>query len=118
MSTLFSKDYYKIHEKDFEGRRGVITPDEDLENAMTAFEESAFSKEDFNKIRLVMAKRIHDCTKSELLEEMKIYNRVREDSSCLGYTTKIQETREAKRIITTFEFNCYKLSQFKEKYSL
>lgn len=118
MNTLFSIDYYKKHEKDFEGKRGVITPEEDLENAMAAFENSNFSEEDFNKIRLVMAKRVHERLRAELLENKIIYNRVREDSGCLGYTTKIQEVQEAGRIIRTFEFNCYKLSKFREKYSL
>lgn len=118
MNTLFSIEHYEKHEKDFEGKRGVITPEEDLENEMSIFEESVFSKEDFNKIRLVMAKRVYERLKAELLEDKKTYNRVREDSSCLGYTTKIQEVQEAGRIVRTFEFNCYRLSKFKEKYSL
>ena len=118
METLFSISYYEKHEKELMNLRGVINPESELQEVMKAFDKSCFPEEEYAKLQFVMAKRVSDNTKSTLLELKKMYLKVRKDSGCLGYTTKVQEVQEAGRIVRAFECSCYLLSKFNKKYSL
>ena len=118
MKTRYSAEYYEKNTKSFETKNGVIHPEKDLENKMSTFNKNDFSEQDLERITQVMAEQLSEQLKKKLLEQKELYVRVIKNSSCLGYTTKTQETQEAHRIITIFEYNCYKLSQFKKKYNL
>lgn len=118
MKTMYSEEYYSNNAIIFEGKRGVITPEEDLAYKMSAFDKNCFSDEDWENILRVVASKIVESLSKELLEKKQLYIRVRKGSSCLGYVSAAQETREAHKIIQTFEYNCYKLAQFKKRYNL
>lgn len=118
METLFSVEYYKKHENELKNLRGVINPEKEFHEVMSVFDKSLFPEKEYQKIQLVMAKRVSEKSKSTLLELKKTYVKVRIDSGCLGYTTKIQEVQEAGKIVRAFEYSCYLLSEFNKKYNL
>ena len=117
-TTMHTIEYYARNEEKFVGKRGIVNPEKELANKLSALVREAFSNEQWETITQVFAKQVVNTVTAQLLEDKKLYQKVRKTPSCLGYTTKLQETQEAARIVTIFEYNCYKLSQFKKKYDL
>lgn len=118
MKTMYTIEYYARNEEEFVGKRGTVNPEKELANMLSAFVREAFPNDQWGIITQVLAKQVANTITAQLLEDKKLYQKVRKNPGCLGYTTKFQETQEAARIITVFEYNCYKLSQFKKKYDL
>lgn len=118
MTTLHTVDYYARNEEKFFGKRGTVNLVKDLADKLATLTREAFPDEQWTIIERTFAKQIVDATTAQLLEEKKLYEKVRTNPNCLGYTSKVQETQEACRIVTTFEYNCYKLGQFKKQYGL
>lgn len=118
MKTMYTIEYYIRNEEKFVGKRGTVNPEKELTNKLSAFAKETFSSEQWKIITQTLAKQVANTITAQLLEDKKLYQNVRETPSCLGYASKLQETQEAARIVTVFEYNCYKLSQFKKKYDL
>ena len=118
MKTRYSAEYYEKNAKQFDEKNGVVHPNEELENRMSAFSKADFSEQDLEKITQVMAEQLVEQLQKKLVVQKALYTKAIENSSCLGYTTKTQETQEAHRIVTIFEYTCYPLAQFKKKYNL
>ena len=118
MKTMHTIEYYARNEEKFAGKRGTVNLEKKLANMLSALVREAFSNEQWGIITQVLAKQVANTVTAQLLEDKKLYQKVRKNPGCLGYTTKVQETQEAARIIAVFEYNCYKLSQFKKKYDL
>ena len=118
MKTMYTIEYYARNEEKFVGKRSTVNPEKELANKLSAFVREAFTNEQWGIITQVFAKQVANTVTAKLLEDKKLYQKVRKNPDCLGYTTKLQETQEAARIVTVFEYNCYKLSQFKKKYDL
>lgn len=116
--TLHTMSFYMEHEEQFFGRRGTLNLVREMAAKMSGLDREAFSDEHWKIIELTFAKQIADEATAQLLEEKKLYTKVRQNSGCLGYTNKSQEAKEAYRIVTTFEYNCCKLSLFKKQYNL
>ena len=118
MNTLHTEEYYEINLESIDRMRGTINPEKELEHKLSCMDRNSFPDEQWSVIESVFAKQVVEETTAKLLEDKKVYIRVRNNPDCLGYTTQIQTTKEAHRIITVFEYNCYKLKQFKQRYSL
>ena len=118
MGTLHTMSFYMEHEEEFFGRRGTVNPTYELSVKMSCLEREAFSDEHWGIIEQTFAKQVSDEITSQLIEDKKLYTKVRQNSGCLGYSNKSQEAREAYRIVTIFEYNCCKLSLFKKQYNL
>lgn len=116
MKTLYTEKHYSENIERYDNMRGVITPEEDLENELSIFNE--LPKEALDKLDTIYAKQVYDRLYKNLMKQKNLYTNVRNNPCCLGYTNKTQETREAHKIITTFEFNCYKLKLFKNNHNL
>lgn len=118
MTTLYSIKFYEENTNKFEGKRGIITPEEDLSHKLKGINKEDFSEEHYVTIVKVFAHQIAENIHKQLIESKEKYTRVRNNPNCLGYTSAIQTTQETYRIVTVFEYNCYKLSKFKKKYGI
>lgn len=118
MNTLHTEEYYERNSESIDRIRGTINLEEELEHKLSCMDRSLFPDEQWSVIESVFAKQVVEEITAKLFEDKKVYIRVRNNPNCLGYTTQIQTTQEAHRIITVFEYNCYKLKQFKQRYSL
>ena len=118
MVTLYSKEHYQNNEEKFKKERGYIDLEKALSIKLNGIDKEYFTEEHYSIIVNTFANKVIEEFKGEFLEAKRVYEKVRKNSSCLGYTSKIQETQEAHRIISVFEFNCYMLKKFKDKYGV
>jgi hypothetical protein len=117
-NTLYSANFYEEQKDKFEGKHKIITPEKTLEDKLSILPKEKFPEDGWNKIVKTYASEIAENLTKQLLEEKKTYIDVRNNPHVLGYSDKFQETQVANRIVTYFEYNCYKLSKFKKQYNL
>lgn len=118
MKTAYSEQYYKndeVRERIKRNKRAMNLED-NLKHEMSIFENVGIDNEGIEKLTKIYALQIYNKARKELLESKKLYLKVRTDSSCLGYTSKVQEIKAVAEIVETFEYNCMLLKDFKEKY--
>lgn len=121
MKTAYSEEYYKkeLVRSRIKANRRAIDLEQKLESAMSIFSNVDFGKDQIEILVKFYAKQIYDEARKQLIENKRLYVKVRKDGgNCLGYTNKSQEIKAVCDIIETFEYNCLILKEFKEKYNL
>lgn len=123
MKTIHNEAYYSEHQDalfkkykkhcDFEHDLKILIPD---------FSNLPLTKEELAKaIEIsigIMANRIVENAKADLLKKMHQINEIRNGKACLGYTSRQQEVSEWHDMQEGFEFACYMLGKFKRKYGI
>lgn len=66
----------------------------------------------------IYAPMIVDKAVDKLLDKEEMIRSIKSGESCLGYTTWSQEVLEMRDLVEGFEFSCYMLEKFKQKYGV
>ena len=121
LQTLYSEEYYKVDfiKERIKKNKGAIDLEKKLESEMSVVKDVGIGVEQINILTKVYAQRVYESAKRKLIEDKKLYIKVRNDGvSCLGYTTHVQDIKAAAEIVETFEYNCLVLKEFREKYNI
>lgn len=125
MKAVYSKEFWQSRwDKMMERVPGdsYMNLEEDLNREMKPIEEAlketniSVTEESYKAILRLKAKGVADKAEKKCKEQMAMIQRINRGESSLGHTTKQQEIHEFAELHKRFEFNCYQLSVFKEKY--
>ena len=120
MTTMHTREFF---EKNFErfintdkNQSDYFNLEEALDKRMAIIADAGLDADSLDKTKKVFAKQIADDFRTKLNERMGDIRRLESGEASLGHTTRAQEISEMNRLVTRFEFNCYQLSLFKQKY--
>lgn len=121
MKTLFTKEYYESeYDRLFKKYGNKWNFEKDLKAMIPTFEEVPEECRQLAKdiAEKSYAKEIAKRAKAELLKKAAMIKRIRNGEASLGLISTRQEAQEWFEIQEGFEFACYQLSRFKEKYGV
>lgn len=123
MKAVHSKEFFEKYEEklfqkyrkecDYEYSLQLLLPD--ISNIEVPEAAKAIAIQTLTKIN---AQKVADEAKEKLMKTMHSIKEISEGRASLGYTTKVQEVSAWHDLNEGFEFSCYMLAKFKEKYSL
>lgn len=119
MKALFSREYYAKNWDRFirpVPGENYINLSEELSRAMKIYEGAELNGQALWIIERIEARKIIDRAEALVRRQMAVLQRLEAGESSLGYTTQAQEIHARGELRTRFEFNCYQLSLFREKY--
>ena len=125
MKAVYTKEFWQSRwDKMMERVPGdfYMNLEEDLNREVKPIEEAlkenniSVTDENHKTLLRLKAKGIADKAEKKCKEQMAMIQRINNGQSSLGYTTEQQEIHARAELHKRFEFNCYQLSVFKEKY--
>lgn len=119
MKARHSESYYRDQWDRMIDKYGRYwNPESDLEHEMRCYRDTELPEKALGLIEQMMAKKIYDICKADMMEEMKKIKRLESGDACLGYTSHIQEVSAMHDLIERFEFTCFQLSVFKKNHNI
>ena len=79
--------------------------------------DANITAEQYKAIQRIKAQPIIEKATARCKEHMAMIKRINRGEAGLGYTTKLQNIQAKYELEDRFEFNCYQLAVFREKYS-
>jgi len=117
MKAIHTENFYQEQFDRF-SKMSRLTLEKDLEYQMNAIKDSNLPENAIKIVEKVTAKKIADNCKQELMKRMEQIKNVESGKASLGYTTATQEYSAKKYLRLVFEFDCYQLKLFKNKYDI
>ena len=120
MTALYSREYYQRNWDRFIQRvpgEDYINLGAELDRAMSIYKDAGLSKQALEVVERIESKKIIERAEKLVRKEMKTLKSIEAGKSSFGYTTQQQEIHARAEFHQRFEFNCYQLAVFRERYS-
>lgn len=121
MKATHTKEYFEKHKAalfnryrkdcDYEHDLSILLPDFSLLPVEVREKAEAVATK-------MYAEKVAETAKQELVKRMRMIQDIKAGNASLGYTTMCQEVRAWHDINEGFEFSCYMLAEFKQKYNI
>lgn len=121
MKAVHSAEYFEKYTEslferykkdcDFEHDLAILLPD------FSFLPEEAREKAT-KAVTKMNAQKVADAAKADLMKKMHTIKEIKEGRASLGYISKTQEVREWHDMVEGFEFSCFMLSKFRQKYGI
>ena len=96
---------------DFEHDLSILLPD------LSCLPEEAREKAT-EAVTKMTAKKVADAAKANLMKKMRAIAEIKAGRASLGFISKTQEVREWHDMVEGFEFSCFMLAKFRQKYGI
>lgn len=123
LQAPYTEEYYEKYMDILFAKYGNFCDyEEKLAHYVPTFEDVDIPDEYKEKARQALIKvyapMIVDKAVDQLLDKAGMIRRIKSGKSSLGYTTWVQEINAMHDLVEGFEFSCYMLEKFKQKYGV
>ena len=120
MKALYTREFYQRNWDRFIKRvpgENYINLEEELDRAMRTYKDAGIPEQALGIIEKVEAAKIIERADKLVRKQLEVLKRIETGEASLGYTTQLQEIHARAEFHQRFEFNCYQLAVFREKYN-